>query len=100
MRCCFAVLPRGPSAFAGWELGGGLRGAGGCGVGSPKTFSSLVLSCLSLGLGAGKGRSVPEALAPMEVEERWRQGRFMLPAQEQREEGDSQGQRQHCQNSQ
>lgn len=69
-------------------------------MGSPKAFHSPVLSGLSVGLGAGKGRSIPRALALREGEERWRQPRFMLPAQEQREEGDSQGQRQCCQNSQ
>lgn len=82
-----------PLLDGSWEMASGLCRAGGCGVGSPKAFPSLIPSWLSLGLGAGKGRSVPGVLAPREGEERWRQPRFMLPVQEQREEGDSQGQR-------
>lgn len=69
-------------------------------MGSPKAFPSLIPSRPSVGLGAGKGHSVPRVLALREGEERWRQPQFMLPAQERREEGDSQGQRQCCQNSQ
>lgn len=82
-----AVLPQDPTAIAGWEVEGTspLKGP----QGSPKTR-----------LGTGKGHSIPKVLALREGEERLRQPRSMLLVQEQREERDSQGQREHCQNSQ
>lgn len=48
-----------PLLDGSWEMASDLCKAGGHGVGSPKAFPSPIPSRLSLGLGAGKGRSIP-----------------------------------------
>lgn len=78
-----------------WAFGG-LEGVGWVAQKPPQPDPELA----ERGAGGWQGPLHPWALAPREGEERWRQPRFMLPAQERREEGDSQGQRQRCQISQ
>lgn len=62
------------------------------------TFSGLVGARCAAPNIAGRATASPGCWH-QEGEERGRQPRLMLPAQEHREEGDSQGQRQHCQNA-